>query len=47
LIIFPAVEIGVEQTDQVKRLKAEGGKVAAIARAVGLSRPTVYTILKG
>ncbi len=32
---------------QVRRLKAEGEPVAAIARAVGLSRPTIYSILQG
>jgi hypothetical protein len=28
------------------RLKSERAKIAAIARATGLSRPTVYNILK-
>jgi DNA invertase Pin-like site-specific DNA recombinase len=34
-----------EQVAAVKRMKADGGKVAAIARTVGLSRPTVYRLL--
>ncbi|HWB14447.1 MAG TPA: recombinase family protein [Pirellulales bacterium] len=34
-----------EQVDVVRRMRAEGAKVAAIARAVSLSRPTVYAIL--
>jgi hypothetical protein len=29
----------------VRRLKAEGQGVTAIARATGLSRPTIYDIL--
>lgn len=33
-----------EQARTIRRLKSEGEKVAAIARAVGLSRPTVYRI---
>ncbi len=34
-----------EQEATVRRLKAEGEKVAAIARATGLTRPTVYSVL--
>jgi DNA invertase Pin-like site-specific DNA recombinase len=34
-----------EQVRTVRRLKREGEKVAAIARAVGLSRPTVYRLV--
>ncbi len=33
--------------DTIRRLKAEGVAVAAIARTVGLSRPTVYSVLEG
>jgi DNA invertase Pin-like site-specific DNA recombinase len=36
-----------EQVQAVKQYKAEGWKVAAIARAVGLTRPTVYRLLAG
>src|SRR5262245_56060743 len=36
-----------EQVMAIRRLKAEGHEVAAIARAVSLSRPTVYSILAG
>ena len=31
--------------ETIRRLKADGASVAAIARTVGLSRPTVYSIL--
>ena len=34
-----------EQVDTVLRLKQEGAKIAAIARATGVSRPTVYGVL--
>lgn len=34
-----------EQVSTVRRLKAEGEKVATIARATGLSRPTVYRVM--
>ena len=34
-----------EQEQAIVRLKTEGQKVAAIARATGLSRPTVYSVL--
>lgn len=34
-----------EQEDVIRRMKGEGAKVAAIARATGLSRPTVYSVL--
>lgn len=43
--ISTPIKVTPEQTEQVKRLKADGTKVAAIARATGLSRPTVYKIL--
>ncbi len=32
--------------ETIRRLKAEGVAVAAIARTVGLSRPTVYSVLE-
>jgi DNA invertase Pin-like site-specific DNA recombinase len=31
----------------IKRMRADGEKVSAIARTLGLSRPTVYDVLKG
>ena len=34
-----------EQEEVVRRLKAGGSKVASIARATGLTRPTVYSVL--
>ncbi len=36
-----------EQVESIRRLKSEGTKIAAIARSTGLSRPTVYSLLKG
>jgi DNA invertase Pin-like site-specific DNA recombinase len=39
------LKVTPEQEALVTRLKSEGNAVAAIARATGLSRPTVYTIL--
>lgn len=43
--IHTRIKVTDEQAAQVKRLKAEGQPVAGIARATGLSRPTVYGIL--
>ena len=34
-----------DQAKAVKRMKADGESVAAMARATGLSRPTVYRLL--
>jgi len=34
-----------EQEETIRRLKAEGKKIAAIARAVDLSRSTIYSVL--
>lgn len=39
------IKVTSEQESIVRRLKDEGESVAAIARTVGLSRPTVYTLL--
>ncbi len=39
------LKVTPEQITVIRRMKAEGGKVAAIARATGLSRPTVYDVL--
>ena len=39
------VKVTPEAEETVLRMKAEGRKIAAIARAVGLSRPTVYAVL--
>jgi DNA invertase Pin-like site-specific DNA recombinase len=35
-----------EQIESVRRLKDEGMKITAIARATGLSRPTIYRVLE-
>jgi DNA invertase Pin-like site-specific DNA recombinase len=39
------IKVTAEQEQAIRRMKAEGEKVAAIARATGLSRPTVYSVL--
>ena len=40
------VKVTAEQTATIARLRQEGKKVTAIARATGLSRPTVYSVLR-
>lgn len=40
------VKVTPEQSQAIHRLKYEGQKIAAIARATGLSRPTVYNVLE-
>jgi len=40
------LKVTPEQEQLVKRLKAEGRGVSAIARSTGLSRPTIYSILR-
>ena len=40
------LKVAREQGVTIRRLKAEGKKIAAIARAVGLSRPTIYSVLE-
>jgi DNA invertase Pin-like site-specific DNA recombinase len=37
--------VTTEQVKAVKRLNREGEKIAAIARTVGLSRPTIYRLI--
>jgi DNA invertase Pin-like site-specific DNA recombinase len=39
------IKVTTEQVQNIRRLKDEGKKVAAIARATGLSRPTIYNVL--
>jgi len=39
------IKVTEEQEATAKRLKSEGAKIAAIARATGLSRPTIYKVL--
>jgi DNA invertase Pin-like site-specific DNA recombinase len=39
------IKVTPEQEEMIRRLKAAGEKVAAIARTVGLSRPTVYAVV--
>ena len=41
------VKVTQEQVDVIGRMHGEGAKVTAIARATGLSRPTVYSVLAG
>lgn len=40
------LKVTPEQEEVIRRMTAEGSKVAAIARATGLSRPTVYSVIK-
>jgi DNA invertase Pin-like site-specific DNA recombinase len=39
------LKVTAEQVQVIQRMKGEGAKIAAIARATGLSRPTVYACL--
>lgn len=39
------LKVSPEQLAMVCRMKGEGAKIAAIARATGLSRPTIYRLL--
>jgi DNA invertase Pin-like site-specific DNA recombinase len=43
--VHTRVKVTAEQEAMIKSLKSQGEKVAVIARATGLSRPTVYKIL--
>ena len=40
-----AIRATLEHIAIIRRLRSEGGEIAAIARATGLSRPTIYRIL--
>jgi DNA invertase Pin-like site-specific DNA recombinase len=40
-----ATRAAKEQVEQIQRMKREGESIASIARATGLSRPTVYSYL--
>lgn len=39
------LRVTVEQEATIKRMKEEGARLSAIARATGLSRPTIYRVL--
>ncbi len=41
------VKVTPQKARTVQQLKADGESIAAIARTVGLSRPTVYSVLEG
>ncbi len=41
------IKVSPEQEVTIRRLKAESKKIAVIARAVGLSRPTIYSVIGG
>jgi DNA invertase Pin-like site-specific DNA recombinase len=41
------IKVTQQQTRVVRQLKSEGVPIAHIARIVALSRPTVYSVLKG
>ncbi len=40
------IKVTREQVQSIQRLKGQGQKVAVIARATGLSRPTIYSVLE-
>ena len=40
------IKVTQEQVASVQRMHLEGARVAAIARATGLSRPTIYRLLR-
>lgn len=40
------LKVTTEQVAIIERMHAEQTKIAAIARATGLSRPTIYAVLK-
>ena len=40
------IKVTPEQIETIKRLRREGEKVAAIARATGVTRPTIYLVLR-
>lgn len=39
------IKVTTEQVDTIQQLKGEGTPIASIARATGLTRPTVYNVL--
>jgi DNA invertase Pin-like site-specific DNA recombinase len=41
------IKVTPEQKEATHRLKAEDKKSAAIARATGLARPTIYSVIGG
>lgn len=41
------LKVTAEQFTTIRRMAAEGASKAAMARATGLSRPTVYAVLRG
>jgi DNA invertase Pin-like site-specific DNA recombinase len=40
------LKVTAEQKATILRLRTEGAKIAAIARATGLTRPTIYSVLR-
>jgi DNA invertase Pin-like site-specific DNA recombinase len=40
------VKVTAEQVAVIRRLRDEGTAIAAIARATGLSRPSIYAVLR-
>jgi DNA invertase Pin-like site-specific DNA recombinase len=40
------IRVTAEQISTIRQLHEDGQKVAGIARAVGLSRPTIYSVLR-
>src|SRR5204862_6922743 len=41
------IKVEAEQERMIRTMRAAGEKIAAIARATGLTRPTVYDVLAG
>lgn len=41
------VKVSLEQVRIIRQMRADGTKIAVIARAVALSRPTIYSVLGG
>jgi DNA invertase Pin-like site-specific DNA recombinase len=40
------LKVQPEQITLIKRLRGEGAAIAAVARATGLSRPTIYSVIR-
>jgi DNA invertase Pin-like site-specific DNA recombinase len=41
------ISVTAEQVQTIKRMDSEGQSKSAMARATGLSRPTIYAVLRG
>jgi hypothetical protein len=45
--VDPKLTVSAEQQATIERMHADGATKAAMARATGLTRPTVYAVLRG